>query len=123
MQETQVRSLGQEDSLQVRRSGVPISLKNFPQFVTTNLEQIWNLEHIYTVKGFGAVNKAKVDVFLEFSCFLYDPMDVGNLISGSSAFSKTILNIWKFTVHVLLKPGWRILSITLLVCEMSAIVQ
>ena len=66
--------------------------KNFPQFVV-----------IHIVKGFGIVNKA--DVFLEPSCFFDDPMDVGNLISGSSAFSKTSLNIWKFTVHVLLKPG------------------
>ena len=60
---------------------------------------------IHTVKGFGIVNKAEIDVFLEFSSFLYDPVDVGNLISGSSAFSKTSLNIRKFTVHVLLKPG------------------
>ena len=67
---------------------------NFPQFVV-----------IHTVKGFGVVNKAKVDVFLELSCFFDDPADVGNLISGSSAFSKSRLNIWKFTVHVLLKPG------------------
>ena len=59
----------------------------------------------HTVKGFGIVNKAEIDVFLEFSCFFDDPVDVGNLISGSSAFSKTNLNIWKFTVHVLLKPG------------------
>ena len=69
-------------------------LKNFPQFAV-----------IHTVKGFGIVNKAEIDVFLELSCFFYDPADVGNLISGSSAFSKTSLNIWKFTVHVLLKPG------------------
>ena len=69
-------------------------LKNFPQFVV-----------IHTVKGFGLVNKAEVDVFLEFSCFFYDPMDVGNLISGSSAFSKSSLNIWKLMVHILLKPG------------------
>ena len=69
-------------------------LKNFPQFVV-----------IHTVKGFGVVNKAEEDVFLEFSCFLYDPTDVGNLISGSSDFSKSSLNIWKFSVHVLLKPG------------------
>ena len=68
--------------------------KNFPQFVV-----------IHKVRGFGVVNKAKVDVFLELSCFFNDPADVGNLISGSSAFSKTSLNIWKFTVHVLLKPG------------------
>ena len=67
---------------------------HFPQFVV-----------IYTVKGLGVVNKAEVDVFLELSCFFYDPADVGNLISGCSAFSKTLLNIWKFTVHVLLKPG------------------
>ena len=60
---------------------------------------------IHTVKGFGIVNKAEIDVFLELSCFLDDPVDVGNLISGSSVFSKTNLNIWKFTVHVLLKPG------------------
>ena len=69
-------------------------LKHFPQFVV-----------IHTVKGFGAVNKAEVDVFLELSHLLHDPTDVGNLISGSSAFSKSSLNIWKFTVHVLLKPG------------------
>ena len=69
-------------------------LKNFPQFIV-----------IHTVKGFGVVNKAEVDVFLELSCFFDDPVDVGNLICGSSAFSKTILNIWKFTVHVLLKLG------------------
>ena len=75
------------------------------------------------VKGFGVVHKAEVDTFLEFSCFFYDQMDVGNLISGASAFSKSSLNIWKFSVHVLLKPGWRILSITLLVCEMSPIVR
>ena len=86
-------------------------LKNFPQFVV-----------IHTVKGFGVVNKAEVDVFLELSCFFDDPVDVGNLISGSSAFSKSSLNIWRFTVHIPLKPGWRILSITLLTCEMSAVV-
>ena len=60
---------------------------------------------IHTVKGFGVVNKVEIDVFLELSCFLDDPADVGNLISGSSAFSKTSLNIWKFTGHILLKPG------------------
>ena len=60
---------------------------------------------IHTVKGFGIVSEAEVDVFLEFSCFLYDPADVGNLISGSSAFSKSTLNIWKFSVHILLKPS------------------
>ena len=68
--------------------------KNFPQFVV-----------IHTVKSFGIFNNAEVDVFLELSRFFDDPADVGNLISGSSAFSKTSLNIWKFTVHVLLKPG------------------
>ena len=60
---------------------------------------------IHTIKGFGLVSEAEVDVFLELSYFLYDPMGVGNLISGSSAFSKSSLNIWKFTVHGLLKPG------------------
>ena len=60
---------------------------------------------IHTVKGFGIVNKAEIDVFLELSCFFDDPADVGNLISGSSAFSKTSLNLWKLTVHILLKPG------------------
>ena len=68
--------------------------KNFPQFVV-----------IHTVKGFGVVNKAEVDNFLELFCFFSDPADVGNLVSGSSSFSKTSLSIWKFTVHVLLKPG------------------
>ena len=76
----------------------------------------------HTVKGFGIVNKAEIDVFLELSCFFDDPADVDNLISGSSALSKTSLNIWKFMVHVLLKPGLEIVSITLLACEMSAIV-
>ena len=60
---------------------------------------------IHTVKGFGIVNKGEIVVFLELSCFFDDPVDVGNLISGSSPFSKTSLNIWKFTVHILLKPG------------------
>ena len=60
---------------------------------------------MHTVKGFGIFSKAEIDVFLELSCFFHNPVDVGNLISGSSAFSKTSLNIWKFTVHVLLKPG------------------
>ena len=78
---------------------------------------------IHTVKGFGIVNKAEIDVFLELSCFFDDPGDVGNLISGSSAFSKTSLNIWKFTVHVLLKPGLQNFKHTLLACEMSAIVR
>ena len=67
---------------------------NFPQFIV-----------IHTVKGFGIVNKAEIDVFLELSWFFNDPAEVGNLIAGSSAFSKTSLNIWKFMVHILLKPG------------------
>ena len=68
--------------------------QNFPQFIV-----------IHTVEGFGVVNKAEIDVFLKLSCLFDDPGDVGNLISGSSAFSKTSLNIWKFAVHVLLNPG------------------
>ena len=78
---------------------------------------------IHTVKGFGILNKAEIDVFLELSCFFNDPADVGNLISGSSAFSKTSLNIWKFTVQVLLKPGFENFEMTLLACKISAIVQ
>ena len=93
---------------QVRWSGIPISFRIF-QFIV-----------IHTVKGCGIVNKAEIDVFLELSGFFDDPADVGNLISGSSAFSKTSLNIWNFMVHILLKPGLencehyftRILSIT-----------
>ena len=81
--------------------------QNFPQFIV-----------IHTVKGFGIVNNAEIDVFLELFCFFHDPADVGNLISGSSAFYKSRLNIWKFMVHVL---AWRLLSITLLACGMSAI--
>ena len=68
--------------------------QNFPQFIV-----------IHTVKGFVIVNKAEIDVFLELSSFVHDPADIGNLISGSSAFSKTSLNIWTFIVHILLKPG------------------
>ena len=75
---------------------------------------------VQTVKGFGVVGK-EVDIFLELSCFFSDPTDVGNLISGFSAFFKSSLNIWKFLIHVLLKPIWRILSTTLLICEISAI--
>ena len=77
---------------------------------------------IHTVKGFGVVNKAEIDVFLEISFFFDDLADFGNLTSGSSAFSKTSLNIWKFMVHVLLKPGLDNFEHYLLVCEMSAIV-
>ena len=75
-------------------SGIPFSSRIYHSFFV-----------IYTVKDFSIVNNAEEDVFLEFSCFIYDPTDVGNLISGSSAFSKFSLNIWKSTVHVLLKPG------------------
>ena len=78
---------------QVRWSDIPVSFRIFQFFV------------LHTVKGFGIVNKAEIYAFLELSCFLDDPADVGNLISASSAFSKTSLNIWKLTVHVLLKPG------------------
>ena len=86
---------------QVRWSAIPISLSfsHFPQFVV-----------IHTVKGFGIGNNAEVDVFLELSCFFDDPVDVGNLISGSAAFSKTSLNIWKLTDHIMLKPGLENLS-------------
>ena len=78
----------------IRWSGIPMSFKNFPQFVV-----------IHTVKGFGVVNEAEVDAFLEFTCFFYDLTDVGNMISGSSAFPKSSLYIWKFSVHILLKPS------------------
>ena len=89
--------------------------QNFPQFTV-----------IHTVKGFGIVNEAEVGVFLEFSCFFYDPADVNNLIPSSFAFSKSSLYILKFSVHVLLRPSlenFQTLSITLLACEMSAVVQ
>ena len=87
-------------------------LKNFPQFVV-----------IHLVKGFSIVNEAEIDVFLELHCFLHDPMNVGNLISDSSAPLKPILYIWKFLVYVLLKLSLKDKSITLLACEMSTIVQ
>ena len=77
---------------QVRWSGIPISLRIFHRL-------------LWSIKGFGIVNKAEIDVSLELSCFFDDPADAGHLISGSSAFSKSSLNIWNFTVHVLLKPG------------------
>ena len=85
--------------------------KNFPQLV------------IYTVKGFSIVSEAEIDAFLELSCFFHDPADVGNLISGSSAFSKSSLYIWNFSVHVLLKSSLKVLIIALLVCRMSTGVQ
>ena len=85
--------------------------KNFPQFFV-----------IHTVKGFSLVNEAEVDVFLEFPCFLYDWVDVDNLISGSSAFSKSTLNIWKFSVHVLLKPSLKDFEHYLARCEMRSVV-
>ena len=87
-------------------------LNNFPQLLV-----------IHTVKGFSIVTEAEVVVLLEISCFFYDSTDVDNLIPGSSAFSKSSLNIWKFSVNVLLKPRLENLSITLLAWEMSAIVQ
>ena len=86
--------------------------QNFPQYVV-----------VHIVKGFGIVNKAEINGFLELSCLFDDPADVGNLIYGSSAFSKSSLNIWKFTVHILLKPGLENFEHPLLACEMSAIVQ
>ena len=86
--------------------------QNFPQFIV-----------IHTVKGFGIVNKAEIDVFLELACFFSDPLDVGNLISVSSAFSKSNLNICKFTVHVLLRPGLENFEHYFIACEMSAIVR
>ena len=87
--------------------------QNFPQFIV-----------IHTVKGFGIVNKAEIDVFLELSCLFDYLVDFVNLISGSSAFSKTRLNIWKFMVHILLKPGLENFEhYSLLACEMSAIVR
>ena len=86
--------------------------QNFPQFIV-----------IHTVNGFGIVNKAEIDVFLELSYFFDDPAVVGNWISGSSAFSKTSLNIREFMVHILLKPGLENFEHYLLACEMSAIVR
>ena len=86
--------------------------ENFQQFIV-----------IHIAKGFGIVNKAEIDVFLELSCFFDDPTDVGNLISGSSAFSKSSLNIREFTFTYCWSLAWRILSILLLTCEMSAIVR
>ena len=97
---------------QVRWSDIPFSWRIFHSL-------LWSAQS----KGFSVVNEAEEDVFLEFSCFFYDPTDVDNLISGSSAFSKSSLYICKFSVHVLLKPSLKDLSITLLTCEMSTIVS
>ena len=81
------------------------------------------LDGIYTVKGYSMINETELDVFLNFPCFLYDPTNVGSLISGSFAFSKPSLYIWKFSIEVLLKPGLKVLSITLLAWEVRAVVQ
>ena len=89
-----------------------VLFQNFPQFIV-----------IHTVKGFGVVNKAEIDVFLELSCFFNDPGDIGNLISGSSAFSKFNLYTWNSLGHILLKPILKDLNIILLACEMNAIVR
>ena len=86
--------------------------QNFPQFIV-----------IHTVKGFGIVSKAEIDVFLELSCFFEDSADVGDLTSGLSAFSKSSLNIWNFTVQVLFKPGLEKFDHYFAACEMSAIVR
>ena len=86
--------------------------KNFPQCIV-----------IHTIISFSVVNEGKVDIFLEFPCFLCDPVDAGNLISGSSAFSKSSLYIWKFSVHILPKPTLKDFEHNLLACELSAIVR
>ena len=86
--------------------------KNFPQCIV-----------IHTVISFSVVNEGKVDIFLEFPCFLCDPVDAGNLISGSSAISKSILYIWKFSVHILPKPSLKDFEHNLLACEMSTVLQ
>ena len=94
---------------QVKWPGIPISWRIF-LFVV-----------IHTFKGFSIVSETEVDIFLEFSCFFYDPTNVWSLVSGSSAFSKSSLNIWKFLVMYYWSLSWRILSITLLACEMRTI--
>ena len=122
MQETWVLFLGWEDPLE---KGMAIYSNILPWRIPMDRRACWATVHgvtkswtrlsdwtvLNTVKGFCVVNKAEVDVFLEMSCFFYDPTDVGNLTSDSSAFSKSRLNIWKFTVHILLKPGSRSLLI------------
>ena len=96
---------------QVRWSGIPLSLRIFHRL-------LWS-----TVKGFSIISEAEVFVFLKLSCFFCYPTDIGNLSSGFSAFSKSSLYIWKFSFHVCWSLAWRFLSITLLACEMSAIVR
>ena len=88
-----------------------------------NSEVMTNIDSILKSRDFGRCNKEEIDVFLELSCFFHDPADVGNLSSGSSALSKTSLNIWEFMVHVLLNTGVENFDINLLACEMSTIVQ
>ena len=113
MRETRVLSLGLEDPLEKKMATHSSILAwRIPwmeepgRLQSTVLQRVGHdwATSLHTVKGFGIVDKAEIDVFLQLSCFFDDPADVGNLISGSSAFSKTSLNIWKFTVHVLLKP-------------------
>ena len=124
VQETWVRSLGWEDPWRRERLATPV----FWPGEFHGLYSPWGRKESGTTKrlslshkGFGIVNKAEIDVFLELSCFFSDPADVGNWISGSSAFSKTSLNIWKFTVHVLLKPGLENFEY-LLACECNCAV-
>ena len=111
---------------QVRWSGIPISLSIFHGLLWGRTEldmtEATQQQQQHTVKGFRIVSEAEVDVFLEFSCFFYDPTDVDNLISGSSTFAKFTLYIWKFLVHIPLKPSLENFEQYLLVCEMSAVV-
>ena len=93
------------ENLRYKRFIIGFSRGSSGGLVFPSLSEFSTFFVIHTVKGFGIVNKAEIDVFLELSCFFNDPADVGNLISGSSAFTKSSLNIWKFTVHILLKPG------------------
>ena len=114
----------QVDFLPLNHQGRPKHLV-FKYLLCKHLVFTWCLRVfvvIHTVKGFGTVNKAEIDVSPELSCFFHDPADAGNLISGSSAFSKTSLNIWNVMVHILLKPGLENFEHYLLACEMSAIV-
>ena len=119
-QKPQTGSLNGAQSRRVRRQQ---KRRGWTCHNTNSFRIFHSLLWFCTVKGFSIVSEVEVDVFMEFSSFSYYTVDVGNLISGSSAFSKTSLNIWKFTVYVLWSLAWRILSITLLACEMSAIVR